>query len=81
MKRTVSRPGRPGIAAITAHSPKSRSSESPTGETPPGRPTDNQITLAVLEQHAGGRGNGYDPYNASASPMDIEAWKRRRKPG
>jgi hypothetical protein len=84
MKRTVLRPPGPGIAAINAHPRTSRPSESrraAPGKTPPDRPTDNRITLAVLEQHPGGRRDGYDPYNASASPMDIAAWKRRQKPG
>jgi hypothetical protein len=83
MKRTVLRPPGPGIAATTAHPRTSRSTENDklTGETPSGRASDNRITLAVLEQHSGERGRGYDPYNASPSPVDVQAWKRRQKPG
>lgn len=84
MKPTVPRPPGPAIAATTAHAPASNhstgKSDTLPGEEPP-TASDNQVTLAVLEQHSLERARGYDPYNASASPMDIQAWRRRQKPG
>jgi hypothetical protein len=70
MKRTVLRPEGPAIAATTALPPRTFR-----------RSADNRITLAVLEQHPAGRARGYDPYNASPSPLDVQAWKRKQKPG
>lgn len=82
MKRTVLRPPGPAIAATTAHpsgTDRSRSQKI-AGEDRPAKP-DNLITLAVVDQHSVERARGYDPYNASASPLDVKAWKRRQKPG
>jgi hypothetical protein len=83
MKRTVSRPPGPAIAGMTAHSSGTTRSEETRKLTGEARPpsADNRITVAALERHPAERGRGYDPYNANASPLDIQAWKRRQKPG
>jgi hypothetical protein len=80
----VLRPPGPATAATTAHPPgtkRSSRNDRPIGENRPATASGNRITLAVLEMHTAERARGYDPYNASPSHVDIQAWKRRQKPG
>jgi hypothetical protein len=82
MKRTLSRPQGPAIVATTAHPSATRQSTRNGTLAGEERPvTGNRITLTLLENYGSERARGYDPYNASASPVDIQAWKRRQRRG